>query len=305
MIDQHKTVDGMRPLRLRGDLLPSGGAPVHVNRPLHDGHVPLHGHDFVEIALVAGGHAAHRTIHGVEPIAEGDVLVVAPGHWHAYEGAQGLRLANCNLGPDLLLGQLAWVGEDPAVARLVDPEAPPGRRAHLSGEALAAALAVFDAIRHAQTEPARRRIEVLGLLVQALGLLAGGVDLAAPSARGGRHPVVQELVRRLRAEPARNWGLGELAGLAGVDRSYLVRLFRRHAGMPPLAWLARVRAERAAVLLMTTDQPIAAIGAQVGWADPNYFARRFRAILRQTPTDYRGRLPVPPQEVPVDAWIQW
>jgi AraC family L-rhamnose operon transcriptional activator RhaR len=277
----------MRPLRLRGDLLPPGGAPVHVNRPLHDGHVPLHGHDFVEIALVAGGHAAHRTIHGVEPIAVGDVLVVAPGHWHAYEGAQGLRLANCNLGPDLLLGPLAWVGEDPAVARLIDTEAPPGRRAHLDGEVLAAALAVFDAIRRAQDEPARRRIAVLGLLVQALGLLAEGVDLAAPSERGGRHPVV------------------ELAAIAGVDRSYLVRLFRRHAGMPPLAWLARVRAERAAVLLMTTDQPIAAIGVQVGWADPNYFARRFRAILRQTPTDYRGRLPVPPQQVPVDAWIQW
>lgn len=286
-------------------MLASADAPIHVNRPQHDGHVPLHCHDFIELALVAGGHAAHRTIHGCEPVMTGDVLVVAPGHWHAYEGAQALRLANCNLGPDLLMGPLAWMEAEPAVARLLDVEAPPGRRAHLRGEALTAALALFDAIRSAQGEASRRRIELLGLLVQLLGRLAEGVDLGAPLEGGGRHPVVQELVRRMRAEPARNWGLAELAGIAGVDRSYLVRLFRRHAGMPPLAWLARVRAERAAVLLLTTDQSVAAIGAAVGWADPNYFSRRFRAILRQTPSDYRGRLPVPPQQVPEDAWLQW
>lgn len=298
-------VDTTRPLRLRGELLPPEGAPVHVNRPLHDGHVPLHCHDFVEIALVVRGHAVHRTIHGGEAIAAGDVLVIAPGQWHAYEGARELRLANCNLGPDLLLSQLAWLAEDPAVGRLVDPEAAPGRRAHLDAASVDAVLVVFDAIRAAQVEPAHRRIEVLGLLVQALGRLAAGVDPGGPAERGGRHPVVQELVRRMRADPARNWGLAELAAIAGVDRSYLVRLFRRHAGMPPLAWLARVRTERAAVLLLTTAQPVAAIGAQVGWSDPNYFARRFRAILRQTPSDYRGRLSVPAQQVPDEAWIQW
>ena len=36
----------------------------------------------------------------------------------------------------------------------------------------------------------------------------------------------------------------------------LVRLFKRHTGQSPMAWLAKRRAEKAAVLLLTTDKAI-------------------------------------------------
>jgi AraC family L-rhamnose operon transcriptional activator RhaR len=82
-----------------------------------------------------------------------------------------------------------------------------------------------------------------------------------------------------------------------------VRLFKAQTGLPPLAYLARHRAERAAMLLLQTDRPIAQIGEAVGWDDPNYFARRFRAYFGVSATTYRARfstlaspatLPMPP-----------
>jgi AraC family L-rhamnose operon transcriptional activator RhaR len=72
-----------------------------------------------------------------------------------------------------------------------------------------------------------------------------------------------------------------------------------------MAWLARQRAEKAAVLLLTTDKAIAAIGREVGWHDPNYFARRFRAAFGISARQYRNQLPCPALVKTADAWIQW
>jgi hypothetical protein len=70
-----------------------------------------------------------------------------------------------------------------------------------------------------------------------------------------------------------------------------VRLFKSAAGLPPMAYLARLRAEYAANLLRRSDDSVAGIGRAVGWPDQNYFARRFRAHYGLTATTYRKRFP--------------
>ena len=56
-----------------------------------------------------------------------------------------------------------------------------------------------------------------------------------------------------------------------------------------MAYLAQLRAEHAAVLLLHSDESVAAIGRAVGWPDQNYFARRFRAYYGLSATTYRKR----------------
>jgi AraC family L-rhamnose operon transcriptional activator RhaR len=70
---------------------------------------------------------------------------------------------------------------------------------------------------------------------------------------------------------------------------YLVRLFKAATGPPPMAYLARLRAEHAATLLLHSDQPVTCIGQAVGWPDQNYFARRFKAHYGLSATSYRAR----------------
>jgi sugar (pentulose or hexulose) kinase len=79
----------------------------------------------------------------------------------------------------------------------------------------------------------------------------------------------------------------QLAGELAVDPSYLVRLFKSDTGLPPIAFLNRHRAELAANLLLRTELPIAGVGERVGWSDPNYFARRFKAHFGMSATAYR------------------
>src|SRR5439155_11704453 len=98
----------------------------------------------------------------------------------------------------------------------------------------------------------------------------------------------------LEATPAEQWRLDDLARAVNLDPAYLGRLFRQDTGLTPMAFLSRVRAERAAALLAQTALPAAQVGATVGWPDPTYFARRFRTLVGLTPTEYRRRSTLTP-----------
>jgi AraC family L-rhamnose operon transcriptional activator RhaR len=288
-------------LLARHALFPAVGVPIHVNRPQHDGHTPLHQHDFLEIALVVDGKALHRTLHGVATVHPGDVFLLKPGDWHAYERCQGLRLANCNIGLDLLAGPLAWLRDDALLGPLL--AAPPEVR--LPPDSVERSLGILDRIMELQRDaPERRRVDLIGQLLLYLAELGRGMVVG----RGRTmtpHPAVDQVVALLSADLARAWSLDHLAASVELDRSYLVRLFRRHTSLSPITWLARARGERAAILLLTTERTVADIGAEVGWPDPNYFGRRFRSLFRQTPSDYRKQLPVKPAEMHAADWIQW
>jgi len=56
-----------------------------------------------------------------------------------------------------------------------------------------------------------------------------------------------------------------------------------------MAYLARLRAEYAADLLLNSDEPIACIARAVGWPDQTYFARRFLAHYGLSATAYRAK----------------
>ncbi|MFK4087887.1 helix-turn-helix domain-containing protein [Kribbella sp. NPDC020789] len=113
------------------------------------------------------------------------------------------------------------------------------------------------------------------------GLLSGATERSAP------HPAVQHAMRLLEADLASAWTLDRLAAAVNLAPGYLVRLFGRGVAVSPMAYLQRLRAERAAGLLIETELPIATIGTLVGWPDPSHATRRFRAHFGLSPTRYR------------------
>jgi AraC-like DNA-binding protein len=102
------------------------------------------------------------------------------------------------------------------------------------------------------------------------------------------HPAALQAIRLLQERPDLPWTLEALARAVHLDRSHLVRHVRACTGLTPMAYLARLRAERAAELLLGTSDEVSAIGAAVGWPDPAHFARRFRAHFDMTPSRYRA-----------------
>jgi AraC-like DNA-binding protein len=122
------------------------------------------------------------------------------------------------------------------------------------------------------------------------GLLSGALIPGdeAPYPPNLAHPAVQHAMRLLEASVDEPWTLTRLATAVNVAPGYLVRLFGRTAGISPMAYLNRLRAERAAGLLIETDLPVATIGAMVGWHDPSHASRRFHACFGLSPSRYRA-----------------
>ena len=91
----------------------------------------------------------------------------------------------------------------------------------------------------------------------------------------------------LRSQSARQWSVSELAREVHLSKSQVGRVFVEAFGKSPIAYLTMLRAEQMAHLLRTTDAPIAMIGREVGWRDPNFAARQFRRSIGITPSRYR------------------
>ncbi|SEG97182.1 AraC-type DNA-binding protein [Nonomuraea solani] len=256
--------------------------------------VEPHAHDFLEIAVIGAGRGRHLTSRGAHPLWRGQVIVLRPGAWHGFRDCAGLTVANCCLSAQALRGELAALYDIPMLRRLlwIDPVASGTHGVAVTTVDPAAAdeaVAEIGLLGRDLGGDRRRPGRVLGRLVTVLGVLADGREPERETPEPAVHPAVAATVARLEADPAHPWRLDDLARAVSVDPAHLGRLFRRHVGLTPLGFLARVRAERAATLLAHSALPTARVGAAVGWDDPTYFARRFRALAGLTPTEYRRR----------------
>lgn len=72
-----------------------------------------------------------------------------------------------------------------------------------------------------------------------------------------------------------------------VSASYFSTVFKRETGETFVSYLSRVRMERAAELLRTTDLKTYAIASEIGLSDPNYFSYVFKKYFGVSPSKYR------------------
>ncbi|HEU5471950.1 MAG TPA: AraC family transcriptional regulator [Actinophytocola sp.] len=287
------------PVGNKNDLLYfTDGSLAYAGHHLHDPGHHLHTHSFMEIAVVTGGQGVHVSLAGREPVRAGDVILLRPGVWHGYEECRRLDVFNCCFSTGLLHRELAWTREDPLLGYLLWTGPYSLRRRGILSTSLdpatlaecAGHLDALDAVRHKPI--GLHRGDIIGRLALFLSALArtvarAGGEVEEPT--GPTHPAVLHAMRLMEASPEFRWTLGELATRLHLAPGYLVRLFKSAAGLPPIAYLARHRAELAASLLLHTDEPIAHIAHTVGWPDQNYFARRFKAHFGLNASAYRNR----------------
>jgi AraC family L-rhamnose operon transcriptional activator RhaR len=263
---------------------------------LHDHDSPVHTHSFVEIAFTVSGAGVHSCLNGKQEVRAGDVILLRPGVWHGYESCSQLSVYNCCFSSELLRRELSWVREDPLLGYLLwaGPYSSSARgmlTAALDPATFRECLTHLDALAALRRRPQQRhRGDVIGrlsLLFSQIGQAVARTDQSLDEA--AVHPAVGRVMRLLEADLVRQWTLAELADEVHLTPGHIVRLFKGATGLTPMGYLAQVRAEHAAVLLLHSDEPVTGIGRAVGWADQNYFARRFKAHYGLSATTYRKR----------------
>lgn len=125
--------------------------------------------------------------------------------------------------------------------------------------------------------------EVLSQLLHSQALRHKEIKL-----RGGLAPVVRRrLADYIDASLDQPISLGHLAEIACMSEYHLARMFRLSFGMPPYAWIASRRVERARNLLKSTALPLQQVADSCGYADISHMSHRFRKDVGVSPSQYR------------------
>jgi AraC family transcriptional regulator, L-rhamnose operon transcriptional activator RhaR len=275
--------------------MPAAGVAVATEEVAVTEPVRPHAHGFMELVVVASGTGLHQSRPGSRRVRPGDVVLVRPGQWHAYDNPVGLLVWNLYISASMLTGQLGALRSEPLIAALVS-----ARLAVSAGPAVKSAVDL-EAIRPhlaALALPGGSRVgdevQRLGHLLVVLGHVVPPLAATGPDAPPRAvHPAVIAATELMHASPQAPWTLPVLARRVHVSAPYLCRCFTRDLGISPLRYLERHRLELVARLLLETRMPVSEIGSRAGMPDPNYLARRFRAWQGLSPSRYRATLPPP------------
>jgi transcriptional regulator GlxA family with amidase domain len=125
------------------------------------------------------------------------------------------------------------------------------------------------------------------LLTELVSKAAANDNDVAAHTRDAR---IVRVLAALSARAAERWTVAALAKVAGLSRAAFARRFLAEVGTPPLRYLAVLRMRHAAELLATTDASLAAVAAEVGYANEFALSRAFRRLVGAPPGVYRRRL---------------
>ncbi|MEU3981725.1 AraC family transcriptional regulator [Streptomyces sp. NPDC026672] len=252
------------------------GPPLDLLTARFDKHVYApHAHEEYTIGVCVGGTEIIDYRGGTVRTGPGSVVVLAPGEMHTG-------------GPATPTGGYAYraLYADPAL--LADGAL--GGRPHFREPLLDdPELAVAFQRAHAELSVRPDPLEAECRLPWLLTALTRRHSTSRAAADGipGADRVARTVRDRLADELTAPPSLASLAADLGMSRYQLLRAFRTTMGVPPYAWLAQHRVNRARTLLESGLRP-AEVAQLVGFADQAHLTRWFRRVLGVTPAAYRN-----------------
>ncbi len=100
-------------------------------------------------------------------------------------------------------------------------------------------------------------------------------------------PDLQEVLRYLELNLHLQLSVSQIAFGHGMSVPSLQRLFKKHLGISPAAYLLNLRLERAADLLLAENVSVKEIAWRCGFENPLYFSTAFRRYKGVSPRKYR------------------
>ena len=85
----------------------------------------------------------------------------------------------------------------------------------------------------------------------------------------------------------KNIKLKDLASEINISQYYFSRLFRESVGVPPYRYIIGQRVEKAKLLLVNTQLPLADLALKCGFSSQNQMTMHFRKLVGTTPKKYR------------------
>ncbi|WNS46907.1 helix-turn-helix domain-containing protein [Paenibacillus sp. MMS20-IR301] len=268
--------------------------PFFIHYGGHEEEMSLHKHvDFSELVIVLSGHATHIVNNEESFIKKGNVFVLNGGTPHAYKAPFEFRICNVMFRPEMLKSAGADLRSLNGYQALFILEPfyrsinPYRSKLNLSIANLEYVSALVQAMiseyetkqQGYQTMLASRFMELVVYLSrqydhQESGLMGSLMHLASAISFIEDHYLEQIT-------------LEEIAAKSNISVRHLNRICKSYYQTTPIAYLQRLRLERACTLLKQTSLSITDISYACGFNDSNYLTRQFKKIIGMTPKAYR------------------
>lgn len=96
-----------------------------------------------------------------------------------------------------------------------------------------------------------------------------------------------EIISYIKENYRRDLSLHDVAERLHFSEVYFCKFFKNNFNVNFTSYITNLRIDEAKELLKDPDINIKDVGIQVGYPDPNYFAKVFKRITGQSPSDYR------------------
>lgn len=267
------------PLALRREYYAGGDTGLHLHR------------DFFALYAVRGGRGIHVIDGHPYGISRGDVYLMPIGATHGYAEHHQLEIDAFYFKTELFSdAELAALRELPGFWSLFANQGEREHRLHLPPETWKQLELAVRELREewGGTTAASallfrtgffRLLVWLARLIQEEVLPRGSRSEAAPNIAAALEYCERHYADALTVP--------QLAARIFLSPGHFSELFSREVGMPPAAYLRRLRLEKARTLLRETDLPAGQIALDTGFGDAAHFSRAFRAVYGVSPLGYR------------------
>lgn len=230
--------------------------------------------DHYLIHFVVSGKGVFRCNQQVYPITAGNLFIIWPTQLTSYQAdVEDPWRYN-------------WVGFNGSDARrLVNLAGFTKREPVLHSDSPEETAALLRGIADASGNTAAADTEMAGRLYLFLSHLIR--QNSQHPAGDSRQTYVANALRYIQCNYANDIGVNDIARYVGISRSQLYRAFLQDFGIAPHTYLQKYRINEACSLLRNPGFSIAEIAGSVGFNDPLYFSRVFKAIKNCTPTAYQ------------------
>ena len=257
-------------------------SPIVVVRSENYASILEHSHDFIEMVYVRSGEAFNVVNGASFRISAGDLIIIPRGCRHyikpvktGADGGKPFRIINIIYDERIVDFDLGTIDPEPV---------------YVKGDL--EILHLISAIVEEYNGRGEHYIDVLkGHLLSLLALYLRRRHESRTGEALEERDMIERYIAQIGDYISRNYQhyiyVDEIADYVGLSKGYLQRIFKRRSGMSLIEYIIRYRIQESCKLLIETEDSISEIASQVGFSDLKHFYSKFKALLNQTPRDYR------------------
>ncbi len=246
-----------------------------------------HFHQFFEILIMLKGRMKHHVNGTTQELFPGHIVFIRPHDLHSFScvNDEDVEAVNLVLESDLIKRLKHYLDSDIISKRLMMPPVPPCFKIKLAeSEELALRLLKINALQVTAPEVAAVRVRALTAELFS--------DYFLNEDRFIQEKTVpawfEELCRKMKKQASLINGLQEMQRMAACTPSHLCKSFRKYLDKSPTEFINELRLQRAAKMLIESDDKILAVAMDLGFQSLSRFYALFSKVYGVSPGKYRS-----------------